>query len=353
VYRKYVSLDKKGTKILYVKLQKALYGLMRASLLFYWKLQKELEAYGFEINPYDPCVVNKMTEAGKQLTVIWHVDNLMGSCEDDFELTKFSCYLAKIYGPKLRMHMGHKHDYLGVNMEFNEDGTLDVSMFKYQQDVIEDFPEVIRGRVATPAAAHLFEVRDEKEAQALKEEQALAFHHMVAQLLFMATRARRDIHTAVAFLTTRVKNPDEDDWGKLKQVLKYLNGTRYLKLKLSVDNFGILRWYVDGSHNIHWDCKGHGGAVLKLGKGATTSYSRKVKLNTRSSTEMELYMADMFMPEMLWSLHFIQAQGYEVECVGMYQDNISTQLLIKNGKMSSRKKTKHIKAKFFFQRQNR
>ena len=67
----------------------------------------------------------------------------------------------------------------------------------------------------------------------------------------------------------------------------------------------MLKWYVDGSHNIHWDCKGHGGAVLKLGKGATTSYSRKVKLNTRSSTEMELYTADMFMPEMLWSLHFL------------------------------------------------
>ena len=54
------------------------------------------------------------------------------------------------------------------------------------------------------------------------------------------------------------------------------------------------------------------------------------------------------MPEMLWSLHFIQAQGYDAECVGLYQDNISTQLLIKNGKMSSGKKTKHIKAKFFF-----
>ncbi len=68
-----------------MKLQKALYGLMRASLLFYQKLRKELEAYGFEINPYDPCIANKMAEAGKQLTVIWHVDDLMGSCEDDFE----------------------------------------------------------------------------------------------------------------------------------------------------------------------------------------------------------------------------------------------------------------------------
>ncbi len=54
VYCKYVTVDKKGTPILYVKLQKALYGLMRGSLLFYRKLRKELEDYGFVVNPYDP-----------------------------------------------------------------------------------------------------------------------------------------------------------------------------------------------------------------------------------------------------------------------------------------------------------
>jgi hypothetical protein len=40
---------------------------------------------------------------------------------------------------------GRKHDYLGVNMEFNEDGTLDVSMLKYLDNVIREFPEVISG----------------------------------------------------------------------------------------------------------------------------------------------------------------------------------------------------------------
>jgi hypothetical protein len=205
--------------------------------------------------------------------------------------------------------------------------------------VINESPELIRGRAAMLAHDKLFMIRDEKEAQKLSEEQVLAFHHTVAQLLFMATRARRDIQTAVAFLTTRVKSPDEDDWGKLKRDLKYLNGTKYLKLRLTVDNMAVLKWYVDGSHNVHWDCKGHGGAVFLMGRGATSSYSRKLKLNTRSSTETELVTADMFMPEMLWSLHFIQTQGYNAECVGLYQDSISTQLLIKNGRMSSGKKT--------------
>jgi len=173
-----------------VKLQKALYGLMQASLLFYRKLRKELEGYGLIVNPYDPCVANMMTKSGKQLMVVWHVDDLMVSCEDNFELTKFSCYLRSIYGTKLSMHMGRKHDYLGVDMEFCEDRALEVYMFKYLKNVIEEFSEIIRGRAAMPAHDKLFEIRDEADAKKLNKEHALAFHHTVAQLLFMATRAR-------------------------------------------------------------------------------------------------------------------------------------------------------------------
>jgi len=239
VYRKYVTADRKGTMILYVKLQKVLYGLMRASLLFYRKLRKEFEQYGLVINPYDPCVAIVETKSGKQLTVVWHVDDLMASCEDNFELTKFSCHMGRIYGPSLSMHLGKKHSYLGVDMEFCDDGALEVSMIKYLKNVIDEFPELIKGRAVTPAHDKLFVIRDGKEARKLSEEQALAFHHTVAQLLFMATRARRDIQTAVAFLTTRVKSPDEDDWGKLKCMSNYLNGTKYLKLRLTVDNLTV------------------------------------------------------------------------------------------------------------------
>ena len=49
----------------------------------------------------------------KEITVVWHVYDLMISCQDNFELTKFSCYLANIYGPKLAMH-------LGINMNTSE-----------------------------------------------------------------------------------------------------------------------------------------------------------------------------------------------------------------------------------------
>jgi len=156
---------------------------MRASLLFYRKLRKEFERYGLVINPYDPCVANLETKSGKQLTVVWHVDDLMASCEDDFELTKFSCYMGKIYGPSLSMHLGKKHDYLRVDMEFCDDGALEVSTIKYLKNVIADFPEVIKGRAATPAHEKLFVIRDEKDARKLSKEQTLAFHHTVADAI--------------------------------------------------------------------------------------------------------------------------------------------------------------------------
>ena len=88
LYRKYISVDRKGTAILYVKMQKAMYGLLRSALLFYKKLVSELENKGFKLNPYDPCVANK-TVAGTQMTVCWHVDDLKVSHINPIEVTKF------------------------------------------------------------------------------------------------------------------------------------------------------------------------------------------------------------------------------------------------------------------------
>eukprot|EP00957_Ditylum_brightwellii_P137536 10485234-Ditylum_brightwellii.AAC.1 len=58
MYRKHLRTEK-GKSILYVRLQKALYGTMKAALLFWENLANALHEWGFEINPYDWCVANK------------------------------------------------------------------------------------------------------------------------------------------------------------------------------------------------------------------------------------------------------------------------------------------------------
>ena len=57
---------------------------------------------------------------------------------------------------------------------------------------------------------------------------------------------------------------------------------------------------------------------------------------------------DDALPMVLWGLYFIEAQGYSVEQNIGFQDNISTMRLEVNGTMSSSKRTKHIKARYFF-----
>ena len=73
-YKDYVWEDRKGEKHLITQCQNAIYGTMLASLLFYKKFVKVLAKNGFELNPYDPCVANRMVN-GKQQTIVWHVDD--------------------------------------------------------------------------------------------------------------------------------------------------------------------------------------------------------------------------------------------------------------------------------------
>ena len=49
-----------GKKVIYVQLVKALYGCVESVLLWYELYSTTLQKMGFEINPYDKCIANKM-----------------------------------------------------------------------------------------------------------------------------------------------------------------------------------------------------------------------------------------------------------------------------------------------------
>ena len=107
-------------------------------------------------------------------------------------------------------------------------------------------------------------------------------------------------------------------------MLKYPKRTRHMRLRLSVDALGVIHWWVDASYNVHDDCKDQTGAMMSLGKEAPISFSRKQKLNVRSSCEGELVGVDDTLPLILWARYFIEAQGYSVEQNILFQDNKST-----------------------------
>jgi hypothetical protein len=110
-----------------------------------------------------------------------------------------------------------------------------------------------------------------------------------------------------------------------------------MKLNLSANNITTICWWGDASHATHGNCCGHMGAMMSLGKGATISFSNKLKNATKSSTKSKLLGADQALLSILHTYYFIEAQGYSVEQNILFQDNQSTMCLKVNSSFSSSK----------------
>lgn len=346
LYRKHIIIEK-GKPVLYAELCKALYGMLQAARMFWKQISGDLVGLGYEINPYDWCVCNKIIN-GKQHTVGWHVDDFILTHEDPSVNDDLISWFSEKYGKltPLTVGRGKIHDYLGMKLDFNRRGKVIITMIDFIKELVEEAPSEFGGMASTPGKKHLFEVND--QCPKLEEERSITFHHFVAKSLFLSRRARPDIQLVVGFLSTRVKAPDEDDWKKLRRLVQYLRQSYELPLTLEADNSRIVKWWIDAAYAVHPDMRSQSGGTMTLGKGATYSSSVRQKLNTKSSTEAELVGVNDFMPQILWTRYFLQAQGYAMKDNVVHQDNRSAILLEENGKGSSSKRTRHINVRFFF-----
>ena len=265
---------------------------------FWRRLSKKLVDWGFSINPYDRCVANKLIQ-GSQCTIVWHIDDLKISHTDPKAVDQVIGLLCNEFGQEgpLTITRGKMHDYLGMTLDFSIPQKVQIQMYEFIDKMLADLPTDMDGTARTPAADHLFTVNPTPKS--LPEETAILFHHNVAKLLFLCKRARPDLQTAVAFLCTRVKTPDEDDYKKLARVMRYLRAAARLPLTLEVDTLQVIKWWIDGAFATHPGMRSHTGGMLLLGKGAVYGASTRQKLNTRSSTEAELVGVDDCMPQIL------------------------------------------------------
>jgi hypothetical protein len=322
---------------------------MVSAMLFYKKFKKDLIEQGFELNPYDPCVANKNIN-GNQITVCWHVDDLKVSHQDSKVVTNFLQWIKDTYGSigKVKITRGKKHDYLGMKLDYSIPGKVKVDMREYVQSMIDDFPQkYLEGsKVASFWTDKLFHVDDKsKQLDPTMKEQ---FHTTTAKGLFLCKRARPDMSPAIAYFTTRVREPNENDWNKLTRMMKFLRQTKNDVLTLEVDPKRIHSTHVDAAYAIHPDMRSQSGGTQTLGKGVFSSLCQKQRMNTRSSTEAELVSVDDNIGPMLWTKRFLKHQGFDIRDSILYQDNRSAILLEKNGRQSAGKRSRHLDIRYFF-----
>ena len=156
MYHPHMVMEK-GKPMIYVELLKALYGTLRAARLFWETLSGKLQEWGFTLNAYDSCIANKQVD-GHQCTITWHVDDLKISHVDEHVVRSIIQKMQDTFGQhsELSMHIGKRHDYLGMILDFTTPGTLEIDMSDYIQVILQDTPINLRGTSMVPAAKHLF-----------------------------------------------------------------------------------------------------------------------------------------------------------------------------------------------------
>jgi hypothetical protein len=347
-YASYVVFEGRS-KVLYVAMEKALYGMLQSSLPYYKKFRKDIESIGFVVNPYDPCVANR-TVKGKQHTVTWHVDDLKSSHVDPKVNDEFLEWLKKKYASdkigEVKAVRGHRHDYLAMVLDYSNPGVLKLDMTKYVKMMVEDFPLTLTGTGMFPWTNKLFTV--DPKSKRLDDERTSIFHTFVMKGMFLCKRARQDVQPGIAFLSTRTSEPTEQDWAQLVRLMLFLKATQDEVTTMEADDTQTIKWYVDASFAVHKDYKSHTGVTMTLGEGVISSVSTKQEVMSRSSTEAELVGLDDVISKILWSKLFIVAQGYNVKTTIIYRDNTSAMKLKENGKSSSGKRSRHFHIKYFY-----
>ena len=105
----------------------------------------------------------------------------------------------------MSVHQGKIHNYLGTTLDYNEGGTVKVSMIDYTDEIIAAFDKSYpggRGIKTSIAPENLYKV--DKYCENLSTDKSKVLHNLVNKTLYTTKRSRKDTCTVVAFLTTRV-----------------------------------------------------------------------------------------------------------------------------------------------------
>jgi hypothetical protein len=157
---------------------------------------------GFEINPYDLCMANKMIE-GKQMMICFHVvDDCKLSHRKSKVMDQMVEWLWQEYesifedgSGQMTVSRGKVHTYLGMTLDYTVRGQVKITMIDYVDEILTAFDKQAPdpkgcGTKTSAASENLFKI-DEDCEKLQPASKAVEFHNLVAKTLYATKRATR------------------------------------------------------------------------------------------------------------------------------------------------------------------
>ena len=188
--------------------------------------------------------------------LLLYVDDILiiSPSEEDIEITKKT--LSSLLDVK---DMGYLHHFLGVT--FVRHGDLAwLHQSNYINDVLKRFNMENCKAVHTPMCTGLL-----SKAGIGELVDRRYFQEIVGCLLFISTRTRPDISSAVGILCRSAANPHTAHLIAVKRVLRYLQGTRNFGLKIDAAEMGLTAFADADWGSDRADRKSTGGILLQIG----------------------------------------------------------------------------------------
>lgn len=204
----------------YARLNKSLYGLRQAPKLWYAHLSRVLRSIGMEEAQSTNCLFK--TKGSESVFVLVYVDDLLvvGS---KTAVTKVKAQLARHF---TTTDLGPCCHFLGIAVDRSDNG-----IFLSQRPFTERIVELagLTNAKPTPTPLLLSHPLYEKEDPLTDVDEAemrhVPYRPVLGSLLYLATRTRPDIATAVSMLAKFQEAPAVRHWKAMKHVVRYLKGT--------------------------------------------------------------------------------------------------------------------------------
>ena len=251
--------------------------------------------------------------------------------------------------------MGDTSFLLGVHIERDRSKhSLSLSQRQYIVDLLNQYESSDCKPVSTPLdpGCNLSEDQCPKtdEEKALMQDKPYA--QLVGLLMYLAIATRPDISHAVGLLGRFSSNPGLAHWKAAKHLLRYLQGTKDIKLTYAPDpsQSEMFLTYSDADHGGDRDAKrSTSGMVVKMGTGAISWSSRLQTITTLSTTEAEYVSAVSAGQEMIWLRNLLSEFGYEFNSAStLFVDNMSAISVANNPEHHGR--MKHLDLRFYWLR---
>jgi histone deacetylase 1/2 len=325
------------------RLDKALYGLKQAPRAWYARLSSKLQDLGFSASKADTSLFF-YNKGGVTIYMLVYVDDIVVVSSSDSAVDALLHDLGMAFALK---DLGELHFFLGIEVKKVSDGII-LSQEKYAKELIARVNMTGCKPVDTPLSTS--EKLSLVDGELLSSDDSTRYRSIVGALQYI-TLTRPDISYSVNKVCQFLHAPTTIHWTSVKRILRYLQGTVSLGLRLSKSSSILVSAFSDAD----WagcpdDRRSTGGFAVFFGSNLISWSARKQATVSRSSTEAEYKALANATAEVIWIQTLLKELGVpQPRAACLWCDNIGATYLCANPVFHAR--TKHIEVDYHFVRE--